>query len=215
MKTCFDLASVALFDLLVRAGERRAASHVAKDQEHDVEAEEGVGHGSLLVATREPVNDAVDEQASANEAQNEDEEVHRSVPVDVALDGQEEQDGDASSDEGNEGDLEVEHSDLDLLFGRSKFRPLLLECVREHFLPSYGLLRFPLNRHRQLRRSRLVAIGDIAHVAVGRAAFLGEGFAAIVLQRKEVAFQVHAPLHHSVLCVSTPFGVVGLLYSRA
>ena len=47
-KSCFDLASVALFDLLVSARERRAACDVAEDQDHDVDAEEGVGHGCSI-----------------------------------------------------------------------------------------------------------------------------------------------------------------------
>jgi hypothetical protein len=47
MKTCFDLASVALFDLLVIASNRGATCHVASHQENDVEAEGDV-HDSVL-----------------------------------------------------------------------------------------------------------------------------------------------------------------------
>lgn len=60
MKNCFDLASVALLDLIVRAHERRAACHVASDQENDVDAEEDVGHGSILRAKQQGQEHASD-----------------------------------------------------------------------------------------------------------------------------------------------------------
>jgi len=46
MKTCFELASVALFQLLVSAGERRAACDPQQKQDHKPDSEEGVEHGS-------------------------------------------------------------------------------------------------------------------------------------------------------------------------
>lgn len=121
MKTCFELASVALFDLLVSSSNPGAASQIARQQdEHAPEGDEGKeevvvhdsiphdvgvdqqhaddqheargngggegkfdeGHESLLVVRlREQEKDAVSGQATADEAQDEDEEVHGSVRV--------------------------------------------------------------------------------------------------------------------------------------
>lgn len=83
-KSCFDLASVALFDLLVSARERRAACHVASNQDEDVDAEEDVGHGSLPVVIRriEPVQNRACDQDHSDQGEqdlaDEEEGVHGS-----------------------------------------------------------------------------------------------------------------------------------------
>jgi hypothetical protein len=52
-------------------------------------------------------------------------------------------------------------------------------------------------------------------VAQRGAALRSKVLAGLVAHGEEEVFQVHAPLHHSVFWVSTPFGVVPLVYSRA
>lgn len=177
MKTCFDLASVALFDLLVSAGERRTASDEARQQdEHDVEAEEGVEHGSVLIARAgllEQQVDAVAEQASANQAQNEDEEVHRSVPVDVAVDFQEEPAGDASGDEGNEGDFEVEHLGRLLLLLCAQAPQLTVARLGKHDqLLAESESRFGSEALQEIADSCLATSTDRGDLHLAKAAFL-------------------------------------------
>jgi hypothetical protein len=99
--------------------------------------------------------------------------------------------------------------------GRPQFRPLLLERVREHFLSGDGFLGLLLYRNRKLSRWQLVAIGHIAQMSRRGVALVSEDLAILVAEPKEVGSEVHAPLHHSVFWLSTPFGVVPLVYSRA
>jgi hypothetical protein len=76
MQQIFDLASVALFDLLVIASNRGATCHVAKHQEQDVEGEEEVGHGRSI--TRDVAVD--EEQADQQQDEREkDDEAHKVV----------------------------------------------------------------------------------------------------------------------------------------
>ena len=153
MQQIFELASVALFDLLVIASNRGATCHVAEDQEQDVEGEEEVGHGGsiphdagidqqhaddqheasgngggggkfneghggslLVVRLREQEKDAVSGQAAADEAQDEDEEVHGGsvrVVVEQNVDDHVQQHCNGDEDNGN-GD-EVGHGSGHLL----------------------------------------------------------------------------------------------------
>lgn len=118
MKTCFEIASVALFDLLTMA-----ASQPARQQDND-----GVGHAEdeevarvhrsiLLAGLRDQQHQAVAAQAKADEAQNEDEELHGSVAIDVAVDAEKQGRREAGPHNDRDSEFEVGHSDLGLLLG--------------------------------------------------------------------------------------------------